>query len=128
MKNFLFTLLFFIIPFHFVQSQWIEDEAIDKLIRQGIKSTYDVNFDAAEKSFRSVIQSRPDHPAGHFFLAMVVLAPIAVILVLVDIYSRLSSSQRKYFFGLSFVLGTMLFLFFTFKLRFIIYYVFEKAI
>ena len=53
----------------------------------------------------------------YFYLSMVVLAPIAVILVLVDIYSRLSSSQRKYFFGLSFVLGTMLFLFFTFKLN-----------
>lgn len=54
-----------------VGAQWIEDATLEAHIQQGIRDTYSLRFDAADQHFRAVAQSRPDHPAGRFFLAMV---------------------------------------------------------
>lgn len=52
-------------------AQWIEDQAADAQIRQGIRAVYNLSFDSAKAEFSRVAKSHPDHPAGYFFLAMV---------------------------------------------------------
>jgi tetratricopeptide (TPR) repeat protein len=37
----------------------------------GINLLYDLEFDTAEERFLRVVAARPDHPIGHFYLAMV---------------------------------------------------------
>ncbi len=54
-----------------MQAQWIEDPAIDALIKQGIRDTYNLKFEAADAAFQKVAKAHPDHPAGPFFIAMV---------------------------------------------------------
>ncbi|MCX8104966.1 MAG: hypothetical protein N3D80_03720 [Ignavibacterium album] len=43
----------------------------DSRIQQGIKQIYNIKFEDAEKTFRSLIADYPNHPAGRFFLAMI---------------------------------------------------------
>lgn len=54
-----------------VRAQWIEDPAIDALIKEGIRDTYNMKFEEADAAFHKVARAHPDHPAGPFFLAMV---------------------------------------------------------
>jgi len=54
-----------------VRAQWIEDSVADMHIRQGIYYTYNLEFEKAQNKFQQVVNMQPDHPAGHFFLAMV---------------------------------------------------------
>lgn len=61
-------LLLLLIPFTFLQAQSAE---FDSLITTGIHQIYDIKFPDAEVTFRKVIASYPDHPAGRFFLAMI---------------------------------------------------------
>ncbi len=53
------------------QAQWINDARINTIIDEGIQDTYNMRFEAADAAFRKVIKQYPDHPAGHFFMAMV---------------------------------------------------------
>ncbi|GAB6282098.1 MAG: hypothetical protein STSR0008_08420 [Ignavibacterium sp.] len=48
-----------------------QDSNIDSIINKGIKQIYNIQFDEAEKTFRSLIADYPENPAGRFFLAMV---------------------------------------------------------
>lgn len=43
----------------------------DSRIQQGIRQIYNIKFEDAEKTFRSLIADYPNHPAGRFFLAMI---------------------------------------------------------
>lgn len=43
----------------------------DSTIFKGVHYIYDIRFDDAEKTFRSVMADYPEHPAGKFFLAMI---------------------------------------------------------
>ena len=52
-------------------AQWIDDAAIDSVLQEGIRLTYNIEFDGAERAFLSVARLRPHHPAGLFFTAMV---------------------------------------------------------
>ncbi|HZY09964.1 MAG TPA: hypothetical protein VFF29_02320 [Bacteroidota bacterium] len=52
-------------------SQWIDDPTIHSHIQKGIDYVYNLSFDSARAEFHQVLQLRPDHPAGTFFLAMV---------------------------------------------------------
>lgn len=52
-------------------SQWISDPVFDAHVRRGIDHVYNLSFDSARMEFQKVVQLKPDHPAGHFFLAMV---------------------------------------------------------
>lgn len=54
-----------------VQAQWIPDPAINKIIDEGIRDTYNMKFENADRAFHKVVAAYPDHPSGHFFLAMV---------------------------------------------------------
>ena len=53
------------------EAQWIKDAAINALIEQGIQDTYNMRFEKADEAFRTVVKKYPDHPSGHFLLAMV---------------------------------------------------------
>jgi len=54
-----------------VQSQWLDDPALDQRVMRGIDKLYNYEFDRADSDFSEVIHQRPDHPAGYFFQAMV---------------------------------------------------------
>jgi len=71
MKYLLYALTLFLLPMGMSTAQWIEDSAIDALIAQGIVDTYNLKFEAADAAFTRVVNNYPEHPAGHFFLAMV---------------------------------------------------------
>lgn len=53
------------------RSQSVGDPASDAHIRAGIDLVYNLSFDSAGAEFQHVVAAHPDHPAGHFFLAMV---------------------------------------------------------
>jgi tetratricopeptide (TPR) repeat protein len=52
-------------------SQVPPGDEFDATTRQGIDHVYNLEFEQAEHDFRLLVQMAPDHPAGHFFLAMV---------------------------------------------------------
>ncbi len=54
-----------------MQAQWIEDPDINVLVNEGIRATYNLRFEAADAAFAKVVKAHPEHPTGHFLLAMV---------------------------------------------------------
>jgi len=52
-------------------SAFPQDAKFDSLTTNGIKQIYNIQFDDAEKTFRTLIADYPQHPAGRFFLAMI---------------------------------------------------------
>jgi tetratricopeptide (TPR) repeat protein len=58
---------------HFcARSQWLPEPEIDQRIQRGIDHIYNLEFQQADSIFNIVIKTRPDHPVGYFFRAMVV--------------------------------------------------------
>jgi len=47
------------------------DEEFEHIARGGIEQVYNLEFAAADSSFRQLVNLRPGDPAGYFFLAMV---------------------------------------------------------
>lgn len=43
----------------------------DSRVNEGIKQIYNIKFEDAEKTFRSIMADYPEKPAGRFFLAMI---------------------------------------------------------
>ncbi|MFN3695005.1 MAG: tetratricopeptide repeat protein [Ignavibacterium sp.] len=64
MKNLI--LLIFLLNNLFAQTNDFESR-----VESGIKQIYNIKFEDAEKTFRSLIADYPNHPAGRFFLAMI---------------------------------------------------------
>ncbi|MFN3873537.1 MAG: tetratricopeptide repeat protein [Ignavibacterium sp.] len=64
MKNLI--LLIFLLNNLFAQTNDFENR-----VESGIKQIYNIKFEDAEKTFRSLIADYPNHPAGRFFLAMI---------------------------------------------------------
>lgn len=54
-----------------VISKSIQSQTLDERIEKGIRQIYNIEFEQAERTFRSIIADYPDNPAGRFFLAMV---------------------------------------------------------
>jgi len=48
-----------------------QNKLLDSLCDKGIKEIYNIQFEDAEKTFRTIIADFPDHPSGRFFLAMI---------------------------------------------------------
>ena len=46
-------------------------ESFEEIAKRGIDLVYNLEFEAAEEEFHTLIRMNPGHPAGHFFLAMV---------------------------------------------------------
>jgi hypothetical protein len=68
--KFLLILLGFIF-FQNAFSQWLPDSAADYHTQRGVDFIYTLQFDSAKSEFIQLIKIQPDHPSGHFFLAMV---------------------------------------------------------
>lgn len=68
--GFVLILLVLISPRN-VSSQWLPDSSSDDHTRRGVDFIYSLQFDSAKSEFNQLIKIKPDHPAGHFFLAMV---------------------------------------------------------
>lgn len=49
----------------------LAQSSFDDRVKEGIKQIYNIKFDDAEKSFRSLMADYPAHPSGRFFLAMI---------------------------------------------------------
>ncbi|PIW98938.1 MAG: hypothetical protein COZ80_07980 [Ignavibacteria bacterium CG_4_8_14_3_um_filter_37_9] len=62
-------LLFFLVLIPFFT--FPQDAKFDSVAATGIKQIYNIQFNDAEKTFRSLISDYPRHPAGRFFLAMI---------------------------------------------------------
>jgi tetratricopeptide (TPR) repeat protein len=56
-----------LVPF-FLKAQ---DAGFDSRVETGIMQIYNIQFEAAEETFRRLIADYPDKPAGRFFLAMI---------------------------------------------------------
>lgn len=52
-------------------AQWDVSPALEQEIQSAIGHIYNLQFYDANKSADTIIRERPDHPAGHFFKAMV---------------------------------------------------------
>jgi tetratricopeptide (TPR) repeat protein len=52
-------------------SQWVTDSLFDTHTRRGVDYVYNLEFDKAQHEFQQLVNLKADHPAGHFFLAMV---------------------------------------------------------
>jgi tetratricopeptide (TPR) repeat protein len=48
-----------------------QDSLYEAAIQRGIDAVYNLEFERADREFSTLISLRPDHPAGHFFRAMV---------------------------------------------------------
>jgi len=70
-RTFIFLAIVFAWQTLVCHAQWIEDPTADSHIRKGINFVYNLSFDSARAEFQIVANAYPNHPAGHFFVAMV---------------------------------------------------------
>lgn len=54
-----------------VRSQWLPDWRTEEYVQQGIEQVYNYELEEARESFQKVVDKYPEHPGGHFFVAMV---------------------------------------------------------
>ncbi len=52
-------------------SESLSPAEFDAKTKKGIEQIYNLEFENAEKTLGEIAQAQPNHPAGHFFLAMV---------------------------------------------------------
>ena len=69
MKFYIILLCSFIL--FFTSQSFAQKTEFDSLVVKGIKQIYSINFSEAEKTFQTLKESYPNHPAGKFFLAMI---------------------------------------------------------
>ncbi len=53
------------------QSQWSAESLFNERTQRGIQAVYNLEFEKAKTEFKELIRLKSDHPAGHFFLAMI---------------------------------------------------------
>ena len=61
----------FLFLFFYQTGLFAQPSKFDSVVVSGINQIYNIEFEAAEKTFRSLIADYPKHPAGRFFLAMI---------------------------------------------------------
>ena len=69
MKFYIILLCSFIL--FFTSPSFAQKTEFDSLVVKGIKQIYSIKFSAAEKTFQTLTNNYPNHPAGKFFLAMI---------------------------------------------------------
>lgn len=52
-------------------AQTLSPAEFEAKTKKGIEQVYNLEFENAEKTFGEIARAQPNHPAGHFFLAMV---------------------------------------------------------
>jgi tetratricopeptide (TPR) repeat protein len=60
-----------LVPYAYGGTAESDSARFDELTRQGIEQVYNLEFEQADETFEELVRLRPQHPAGHFFLAMV---------------------------------------------------------
>lgn len=54
-----------------LKAQWLPDWRAEEYVQQGIEQVYNYELDSARVTFQKVVDMYPEHPGGHFFVAMV---------------------------------------------------------
>jgi len=52
-------------------AQWLPDWRAEEYVQTGIGQVYNFELDSARATFQNIVDLYPEHPGGHFFLAMV---------------------------------------------------------
>jgi len=52
-------------------AQVSRDSLYEATVQRGIQDVYNLDFEKAERDFATLVMLRPQHPAGHFFRAMI---------------------------------------------------------
>ncbi len=52
-------------------AQWLPDWRTEEYVQTGIGQVYNFELDSARATFQNVVDLYPEHPGGHFFVAMV---------------------------------------------------------
>lgn len=52
-------------------AQWLPDWRAEQHVQEGIELVYNYQLDSARTKFQKVVDRHPEHPGGHFFVAMV---------------------------------------------------------
>jgi tetratricopeptide (TPR) repeat protein len=71
MKYRLLLLLLLLVPAFRSPGQVPKDSLFESTVQRGITHVYNLEFEAADQDFTTLVHFRPSHPAGHFFRAMV---------------------------------------------------------
>ena len=66
-----FLLFLLLIPLFRSAGQVPQDSVYEAAVQQGITHVYNLEFEAADQDFATLVRLRPSHPAGYFFRAMV---------------------------------------------------------
>jgi hypothetical protein len=66
-----FVLIFILLPLFHSVAQVPKDSVFEAAVQRGISHVYNLEFEAADQDFATLVRLRPGHPAGHFFRAMV---------------------------------------------------------
>jgi|WetSurMetagenome_2_1015567.scaffolds.fasta_scaffold28588_3 tetratricopeptide (TPR) repeat protein len=53
------------------RAQVPRDSVYEATVQRGIQEVYNLEFEKAERDFAALVELRPQHPAGHFFRAMI---------------------------------------------------------
>ncbi len=53
------------------RAQVPRDSLYEETVQRGIQEVYNLEFEKAEKDFSTLVSLQPQHPAGHFFRAMI---------------------------------------------------------
>lgn len=54
-----------------VKAQWLPDWRTEEYVQQGIEQVYNYELEPARASFQKIVDRYPEHPGGHFFVAMI---------------------------------------------------------
>lgn len=63
--------LFLVLTLLIIPPVFPQGSNFDETVTKGIKQIYNIKFDSASVTFRSLMADYPNHPAGRFFLAMI---------------------------------------------------------
>ena len=64
-------LVLLLVPVFHAPAQVPKDSLFEAAVQRGIGHVYNLEFEAADQDFTTLVQLRPSHPAGYFFRAMV---------------------------------------------------------
>jgi hypothetical protein len=53
------------------KTQWMPDWRTEEYVQTGIEQVYNFELDSARATFQDIVELYPEHPGGHFFVAMV---------------------------------------------------------
>jgi len=70
MRHRLLAVVLLILPLR-VAAQQVPDSLFERRTQHGIQALYNLDFEEAERDFQKLVELKPAHPAGPFFLAMV---------------------------------------------------------